>query len=656
MPGGVVNKSEPRALLGSSRRPRRVDRIDDVLRSLEEANVAPCRIAGLSLVQEPGVPAEVLRSDAAAIVGAFAGPYGGPPRAGGLRGAAWAGALPGPEQFLSTWSDYQDARGACVVEGDFYSEAWGRRPRRGEDPELARRLLESVLDRGTAAIDELNGLFSGFVYSAREQCVWLFVDRTGARFLFYRLRGERLEAASDLYGLRALGNPLEVDSLSLNEQLVFGSPCSERSLFRDVRLVPPGYAVEVRAGVVLESPYYAFPRRLEKQSLEEGKEMVCAALDRHVRKLDLGSEHCGIALSGGKDSRVVLAALLRESLRPVARTFATSEDAPDLRNALRLGELMGLDAQTVGFQRSWDPSILDWDTSILTLGYFAAWGFPVLGAAAALHSRVLLTGFTGDALSGSNSGMVPGREASLASLARKQYRTQEAAVAPELAAQCLRPDLVVPHERLLQSFEESFRRLDAEPGDLSTAFLRWRLSHRNRWRVALNFHSLRLHAIPVHPFADRFVMDAYLSLPEASLLGQPVHCLAAMEGVPALGEVPTGDNPFSLRRELVVRRLLVRGKRIAGELRRLRAAVGRRRARDVPVLPRHRRLLAAAAESGLFAPDLADLAVWRNPANRGAAAKLGSTAIHFAWATGRRLPSAPEPLFLHDRFAVERAG
>jgi hypothetical protein len=627
----------------------------DVLAAVTRAGVSPNSLAGFAFVRAPGVPGAALRTEATAIAEAFAGPYGGAARAAALSGAGWSGTLPGPEQILSTWSDHQDARGACVVEGEFYSEAFGRRPQRGEDSQLARLLLDAVLERGTPALDELNGLFSGFVYSARDGRVWLFVDRTGARFLFYRVRGARVEAATDLYGFGATG-PLEVDTLSLNEQLVLGSPCSERTLFREIRLVPPGHAVEIRDGSYRELSYYAFPRRHAKQSLEEGKEMVCAALDRHVRNLRLGSEPCGIALSGGKDSRVVLAALHRGGLRPAARTFRTSADDADLRNALRLGELLGLDAQIVDFQRSWDPSTFDWDSSVLTLGYFAAWGFLVLGAAAALQSRILFTGFTGDALSGSNSGIVPSREASLEGLARRQYQTQETAVAPKLLRQCLRPDLLVPHERLFESFEDSFRRLGSDARDLTAAYFRQRLSHRNRLRVASNFHKLRLHAIPVHPFADRFVMDAYLSLPEKSLLGQPVHCLAAMEGVPTFGDVPTGDNPFSLRRELSMARFLVRGKRLAAELRRLSGAFRRGRTLDVSPSPRHQRLLRTAHETGLFVPGLLDLPAWRNPENRGSAAKLGSTAIHYACATGRRLPAAPAPLFLQDRYARELAG
>jgi hypothetical protein len=161
---------------------RRIVADEDVLEALARAGVAPNRLAGFAFVRAPGVPGTALRAEATAIAGAFAGPYGGATRAAALSGAAWSGALPGPEQILSTWSDHQDARGACVLEGEFYSEAFGRRPQRGEDPQLARLLFEAVLERGTAALDELNGLFSGFVYSARDGRAWLFVDRTGARF------------------------------------------------------------------------------------------------------------------------------------------------------------------------------------------------------------------------------------------------------------------------------------------------------------------------------------------------------------------------------------------------------------------------------------------------------------------------------------------
>ena len=117
---------------------RAVRTIDDVLRSVAEAKIEPCQIAGLSVVMGPGASAGDSRRDAQRILAAFAGPYGGQRRESSSSEVAWCGALPGPEQVLSTWSDYADTRGICVVEGEFYSEAWDYRPRVGPDPNLAR--------------------------------------------------------------------------------------------------------------------------------------------------------------------------------------------------------------------------------------------------------------------------------------------------------------------------------------------------------------------------------------------------------------------------------------------------------------------------------------------------------------------------------------
>src|SRR4029453_8980556 len=122
---------------------RRIVANQDVLEAVTRAGVAPNRLAGFAFVRAPRAPGTTLRTEATAIADAFAGPYGGATRAAALSGAAWSGTLPGPEQILSTWSDHQEARGACVLEGELYSEAFGGRPERGEDPQLARRLFEA---------------------------------------------------------------------------------------------------------------------------------------------------------------------------------------------------------------------------------------------------------------------------------------------------------------------------------------------------------------------------------------------------------------------------------------------------------------------------------------------------------------------------------
>ena len=327
---------------GETKRPT-VHPIDNVLESLEQSGLAPCRIAGFALVAEEGVPVARLseRSESAGMVSAFVGPYGRPARAGRTDGFEWAAAHPGPEQILSTWSDYQDDRSVCGVEGEFYSEAWGYRPRIGSDPHLARIVSQNVLERGPEQLDQLNGMFSGFLYSPGDRRLWLFVDRGGVRLLFYRVVNGRWEAASNLYGFRRSRTPLALDAVSLNEQLFFGTPLEGKSLFEGVRVVQPGSVVELGPGGSKERRYYHFPARLRGQSVGESAEMICSALDRHVGGLGLEQGRCGIGLSSGKDSRTVLAGLLRADLAPVATIFRVREHDSDASNALRLAQRPG---------------------------------------------------------------------------------------------------------------------------------------------------------------------------------------------------------------------------------------------------------------------------------------------------------------------------
>lgn len=632
--------------------------IDNVLESLALSGLGPCRIAGFALVAEEGVPVARLAEhpESAEMVGAFAGPYGGRARAGRAEGFEWAATLPGPEQVLSTWSDYQDDSAVCVVEGEFFSEAWGYRPRIGLDPQLARIVSQNILKRGPERLDELNGMFSGFLFSRRDRRLWLFVDRGGVRFLFYRVVNGRYEAASNIYGFCRSRTPLKLDAVSLNEHLFFGTPLDGKSLFEGVRVVQPGSVVELTSGGSTERRYYHLPKRLRRQSVAEGAEMICSALDGHVRGLGLERGRCGIGLSSGKDSRMVLAGLLRADLAPVATIFQVRDRDPDASNALRLARALDLDAQTVSFARAWDPWLFDWDSSILTLGYVAGWGFSVLGATGALHNRIMFTGYCGDTLSGASFGVRPWKAASLADLTRRLYGAQAKEMSPEALVSCLREDLVVPPDEMTRNWERSFGREPAEPDDLLTAYLLQRFRNNTR-RAALNFQTMRIHAIPVHPLVDRFVMDAYLRLPVRSFAEQAAHYLAAMTGPDALGAVPAANSPVSLKAEFRMRGAFGLWKS-ARRLRRPRRPASPSGGKVPSALSkRHRRMLDVANESEIFRPGALHRLVQEGLLEGRGILKLGATAIHVACATNRELVSSPPPLFLTKPIpGVDRAG
>jgi hypothetical protein len=518
-----------------------------------------------------------------------------------------------------TWSHYADERGECVLEGDLFAPAWRDWP--DADKGLAVRLLDRVLSRGIDCVDDLNGNFSGAVYSRSERRLWLFVDRLGARFLYYRAMADQCEAATSVY---ELGGDMRVDPLALNEQLIIGFPLASKTLFAGVALVPPGSIVEWSNGTVRTHRYTRIPERLRRQRPVDGAAMVCESLDRHMAT---GPETCSIGLSGGKDSRVVLASLLRTGRRPVALTFGTGGD---VENASRLAAAVGLSSTQLSIE---DASAFETDAALLGDGYGVGWGYLGLAAAAALEpSRsVIFTGFSGDYLSGAWGSVVPWRARSVDELAMMELRARGLEVRPEVATACLAPEYRVDYDDVREAFVESFRRQYAETPDMLTTYLLHRTAHRNRRRIAPLFHSMRGLCNPRHPFTDRDVVNAYLSLPPASLLGQGAHSLAAMCGAPLLGTIPTGDFWAPLALEVRLRSWLRIGKA-------LRSRFARHRPTATWWSATLRRIN-IACESPLYDP----LALARrlgDPEVVIAVDKMAATALHVARMTGATLPSA----------------
>lgn len=560
------------------------------------------------------------------LLHAFVGPYGDDWVEGLADGVAWAGVRPGKDQRHSAWSAYADPRGVCVLEGEFYSAAWGAHPVVGDDPGLARRALEAVLREGPGALAELNGLFSGFV--ALPGRLYLVVDRLGARPLYYRVERGRLEATTNLYGFRGSPSVPRVDPLALNEHLILGFPTDNKTVFEGIRLVPPGFVVQWTAetGSTRCWRYHRLPERRAQESIADGARRVQAALDAYMQTV----EESTLALSGGKDSRAVLAALCRAQ-RPVHPiTIVTGSDVATARC---LAGRLGLALTTVTKDPETSGLAFHWDAAIQQDGGGAGWPFLTLAATAGLDGRPLMTGFSGDCLSGSWVGVRPWQARSLEALARQEYATRGPVVPPAIVGACLRPDLVVPVEEVMASWIESYRR--AETGDLTTTYLVHRLSHRNRRRVAPVFHSMRSLCTVLHPFADRAVMDAYLALPVPSLLGQRVHGAVTMAGPPALGDCPTDTSWWPLRVEMRAQPWLAMAKDLSRAWR-VRTSPGR------PV-GTQRRQLGIARESELYDPAaLQDHQ--ENLAN--GAVLLGATAMHVACVIGADLPSAPPALFL----------
>lgn len=208
-----------------------------------------------------------------------------------------------------------DGRYVLTYNGEIYNyqelrvelESKGRAFRSRSDTEV---LLAAFAEWGPACVHRLNGMFAFAVWDAREHRLFLARDRYGIKPLYYRFVRGVLTFGSEIKSL--LRHPdvsVSVDTAALNEYFAFQNIFSDRTLFADIRLLPPAHTLSVGLGDARSlrvERYWDFDFREdatldEAAAEEELARLFAAAVDRQLAS----DVEVGAYLSGGVDSGAV---------------------------------------------------------------------------------------------------------------------------------------------------------------------------------------------------------------------------------------------------------------------------------------------------------------------------------------------------------------
>lgn len=213
------------------------------------------------------------------------------------------------------------------------------------DTEVIVHLYE---EEGVDCVRRLHGMFAFALWDKSKRRLLLARDRVGKKPLFYAARGGGLTFASELRALvedRTI--PREVDGGSIDCYLAYGYVPAPRSIFADVRKLPPGHILVHEAGDVSISRYWRldFSRKLDVPNPRELHEPIRHAIQEATRRRLVADVPVGAFLSGGIDSSAVVAAMASASSMPV-KTFSIGfdhDDFDELPHARRIAELFGTD-------------------------------------------------------------------------------------------------------------------------------------------------------------------------------------------------------------------------------------------------------------------------------------------------------------------------
>ncbi|MBN2189470.1 MAG: hypothetical protein JW699_08440 [Chitinispirillaceae bacterium] len=190
----------------------------------------------------------------------------------------------------------------------------------GKGMAASRGDTEFILDqyrsgRLPQALGEADGIFAGVIYDSMEKTVRLFTDRYGLRYLFWTNQGRQFSWAEEYKAFLALpGFTPVIDPASLSDFLEHGFIRGEKTWFKGVNLLAPAtiMAVDLINGRYSSETYWDWGRFKPcagKFNVREYAEEWGRRLRVSVERRLAGDKKVGVFLSGGLDSRGILAAI-----------------------------------------------------------------------------------------------------------------------------------------------------------------------------------------------------------------------------------------------------------------------------------------------------------------------------------------------------------
>jgi asparagine synthase (glutamine-hydrolysing) len=225
------------------------------------------------------------------------------------------------------WSD--DGQGLISYNGEVYnfqelSKQLTRRGRRFRTRSDTEVVLNAYLEWGEDCVQYLRGMFAFAAVDFNNNTAFLTRDRLGIKPLFYTVLEDALVFSSELEAIYQSFGPFRIDLEALDDYLYWQYIHAPRTIYRDVRQLPPGHSVVVNLldGMYSERRYWKLHFQEDRSiSLEEWGERLDSVIRESVEIRLVSDVPFGAFLSGGIDSSLVVG-YMADILEQPVRTFS----------------------------------------------------------------------------------------------------------------------------------------------------------------------------------------------------------------------------------------------------------------------------------------------------------------------------------------------
>lgn len=234
--------------------------------------------------------------------------------------------LDGGAQPMST----QDGAVWIVFNGEIYNfkelrrglSENGYRFRTQSDTEV---ILNAYLRYGTGCLEHLRGMFAFAIWDERKKRLFIARDRLGQKPLYYSHLDQEFLFGSEIKALLAIKPGLaELNVTALEEYLTLRVISAPKSMFQGIKKLPPAHFLTFshEEGLVVERYWdLSFEPKLEgddEELTDELERQLVEAIRLHL----VSDVPVGAFMSGGLDSTLIVALLMKHGLADGFRTFS----------------------------------------------------------------------------------------------------------------------------------------------------------------------------------------------------------------------------------------------------------------------------------------------------------------------------------------------
>lgn len=241
----------------------------------------------------------------------------------------------------------------------------------------AEFVLQEYIKNGDSCFRTLRGTFQIAIYDGRAREIKLISDKLGLHPLYFTLLPTGILFSGESKALFADGSvSREPDHACLADFYRFGHPLGVKTLFRDLQLLPPASLLtyDLQSASLTTECYWRLIELFQSGDPTDARATMDDAVSSLVDAVEVRSRdrnHLGLALSGGLDSRAILAAL-GKAARGLPTYTLGQDGCMDQRVARRLSRMAGThhDFLPIGRGELADYRTLAGDMSRLSEGYY----------------------------------------------------------------------------------------------------------------------------------------------------------------------------------------------------------------------------------------------------------------------------------------------